>query len=307
MKKLIIEARINEYEMRDRNPNVPWTAREIATDAQECREAGASIVHFHARMPDGAPELGTAACGEVIARIKENSDILVHPTLGSLRKDLPLRERLKPILDLAMVPTTRPDFLPLCLSSPNWDFFDSTSNRFVSADKIYINPTDDLIGSVQALRQAGVGLSCVCWEIGATRRVAAFLDAGILRSPVYLPFHLTSGGMLAGHPGTEEGLDSHLAFLPKDRAIEWAALNLHGSILPLAEKIIGGGGHVQIGLGDYHYAELGRPTNADLIRRIVEIAKHLGREVASPEEAREMLAVDDQASSVSRTSYCKTT
>lgn len=296
MKKLIIEARINEYEMRDRNPNVPWTAREIAEDAQECRQAGASVVHFHTRRRDGSPELGAEVCGEVIAWIKDLSDILVHPTLGSLRKDLPLRERLKPILDLAAVHATRPDFLPLCLSSPNWDFFDSTSNRFVSADKVYINPTDDLIGSVQSLRQAGIGLSCVSWEIGATRRVAAFLDAGILQGPVYLPFHLTSGGMLAGHPGTKEGLDSHLEFLPKGRAIEWAALNLHGSILPLAERIIGAEGHVQIGLGDYHYVELGAPGNAELIRRVVDVAKRLGREIASPQEVRSMLGLTAPAS-----------
>lgn len=302
MKKLIIEARINEYEMRDRNPNVPWTAREIATDAQECREAGASIVHFHTRKPDGAPELAATAYGEVIAQIKESSDILVHPTMGSLKKDLPLRERLKPMLDLAAVPATKPDFLPLCLSSPNWDFFDSNSSRFVSADKIYMNPTEDLIVSVRELRKAGIGLSCVCWEIGATRRVAAFLDTGILRGPVYLPFHLTSGGMLAGHPGTEEGLDSHLAFLPEGETIEWAVLNLHGSMLPLAEKIIREGGHVQIGIGDYHYAELGAPTNADLICRTIEIAKQLGREVASPDEAREMLGVVDQAIERGRTS-----
>ena len=291
MKKLIIEARINEYEMRDRNPNVPWTAREIAEDARECRQAGASVVHFHPRGRDGAPELGADACGEVIARIKDLSDILVHPTLGSLRKDLPLRERLQPILDLAAVSATRPDFLPLCLSSPNWDFFDSTSNSFVSADKVYINPTDDLIGSVLALRQAGIGLSCVSWEIGATRRVAAFLDAGILQGPVYLPFHLTSGGMLAGHPATKEGLDAHLAFLPKGRSIAWAALNLHGSILPLVEQIISAEGHVQIGLGDYHYGELGAPSNAELIRRVVDIAKRLGREIASPQEVRAMLGL----------------
>ena len=289
MKKLIIEARINEYEMRDQNPNVPWTAREIAGDAKECRAAGASIVHFHARKLDGTPELSAAAYGEIIAQIKDSSDILVHPTLGSLKKDLPLAERLKPMLDLGAVPETRPDILPLCLSSPNWDFFDSSSKTFVSAEKIYMNPTEDLIGSVREIAKAGIGLSCVCWEIGATRRVAAFLHAGILRGPVYLPFHLTSGGMLAGHPGTQDGLDAHLAFLPQGEPIEWAVLNLHGSMLPLAERIIRDGGHIQIGIGDHHYAELGAPTNADLVSRIAEIAKRLGRDIASPDEAREML------------------
>ena len=72
-----------------------------------------------------------------------------------------------------------------------------------------------------------------CRGLGATGRIAVFLDVGILQGTVYLPFHLTSGGMLADHPGTKEGLDLHLELLPEGRAIEWVALNLHGSILPL--------------------------------------------------------------------------
>ena len=60
--------------------------------------------------------------------------------------------------------------------------------------------------------------------------------------------------MLAGDPVTKEGLDANLAFLPKGQAIGWAALNLQTSILPLAEQIISEAGHVQIGLGDHHYA-----------------------------------------------------
>ena len=77
--------------------------------------------------------------------------------------------------------------------------------------------------------------------------------------------------MLAGDPATKEGIDPHLAFLPKGQAIEWAALNLQTSILPLAEQTIGEAGHVQIGLGDYHYAELGAPGNAKLVRRVVDV------------------------------------
>ena len=293
MKKLIIEARINEYEMRAHNPHVPWSADEIAADAARCRDAGAASVHFHARKPDGSPETAPAAIGEVIGRIRKTSDIIVHPTLGSLTQELPILERLQPVLDLARNPATKPEILPLCLSSPNWDFFDADRGRFVSGDKIYLNPTDELIASIRALSGAKVGLACVSWEIGATRRVAALCDAGILRGPVYMPFHLTSGGMLAGHPGTEEGLDAHLAFLPRGgEAIEWAVLNLHGSMLDLAEKVIRDGGHVQIGIGDYHYAELGAPTNADLVRRVAEIARRVGRDIASPDEARAMLGLD---------------
>jgi 3-keto-5-aminohexanoate cleavage enzyme len=81
-KKLIIEIRANEYEMRDANPNVPWAAAEIAEDAVRCREVGASIIHFHARKSDGAPAFGSEAYREAVAAIRERSDILIHTTLG---------------------------------------------------------------------------------------------------------------------------------------------------------------------------------------------------------------------------------
>ena len=63
-KKMIIEARINEYAMREENRHVPWTPDEIAETAARCRQAGASIVHFHARKPDGSPETPAASEAE---------------------------------------------------------------------------------------------------------------------------------------------------------------------------------------------------------------------------------------------------
>lgn len=289
MQKLIIEARINEYSMRDANRNVPWTPQEIAEDAAQCRAAGASIVHFHARTQDGGPDHSIATYADIIRRIKERTDILVHPTLGSARTDRPVPERLKPVLELAGDPSTRPDILPLCLGSPNWDFYDPDQNRFVSPESVFINTTENLRVSATILRDAGIGLSCVCWDIGAVRRLDAFMDAGIIPEPAYMSLHLTSGGMLSGHPATPEGLQTLLNFLPKRRPIEWAVINLHGSLLPLAEAIIRDGGHIQIGIGDYPYPELGAPSNADLVRLVADMAARHGREIASPDEARALL------------------
>ncbi len=291
MDKLIIAARINEYEMRDGNPHVPWTPAEIAADAKACREAGAAIVHFHARKPDGAPEPDPRVCGEIIGRIRDLTDILVYPTLGILARKLPIVQRLRPVLDLTASPRTRPDIVPLCLSSPNWDFYDPDRQAFRGADHVYLNPTDELIGSIETLRTTGVGLECVSWEVGATRRIAALHDAGILPGPIIIAFHLTSGGMLAGHPGTAEGVQTHLDFLPDRSAYRREVMNLHGTMLPLAESIIRQGGHVQLGLGDYHYRELGAPTNADLVREVARIAHSCGREIATPEEARQILGL----------------
>ena len=286
MKKLIIEARINEYAMRDRNPNVPWTPQEIATDAAKCREAGAAIVHFHPRMSDGAPESSARVTQDIVRRIRDRSDILINPTLGSIRQDLPVSERIKLLLDEGS--EARPDILPLCLGSLNWDCLDPETGRLCDKDRIYLNRTIDLATGARALMDAGIGVSCVLWEVGYTRRLAAFLDTGIIGEPAYAVFHLVSGGLLSGHPATRAGLDAHLAFLPRDQ-VEWAVMSLGGSLLPLAETIIGAGGHLQIGIGDYPYAETGAPTNSEVVRAVVEIANRLGHEIASPDEARTLL------------------
>ena len=87
MKKLILEARINEYMSRDLNPNVPWLPEEIGEDAARCREEGASVVHFHARNADGSPDHSAVTYSRAIREVRARSDILIHPTLGFVTLD----------------------------------------------------------------------------------------------------------------------------------------------------------------------------------------------------------------------------
>ena len=98
--------------------------------------------------------------------------------------------------------------------------------------------------------------------------------------------------MLAGHPGTPEGLDAHLNQLPDDPGLHWSVCNFGGEMLGLVDKIIAAGGHIAIGLGDHHYGAFGCPSNAELIARVAARARALGRDVATPQETREMLAMD---------------
>lgn len=85
-------------------------------------------------------------------------------------------------------------------------------------------------------------------------------------------------------------MQAHLDFLPKGRRCEWTVVNFGGNLFSLAAAAIDQGGHISIGLGDYTYSEPSAPTNAGLVRRVVEIARELGREVAAPEEAKQILA-----------------
>jgi uncharacterized protein (DUF849 family) len=77
--------------------------------------------------------------------------------------------------------------------------------------------------------------------------------------------------------------------MPHDERIEWTVCAKFGNLFPVAMQAIAEGGHVAIGIGDYDYPELGRPTNADLVREIVRMARLVGREIATPAEAREIL------------------
>lgn len=292
MRKLIIEARVNEYMTREQgNPNVPYTPAEIARDAVACREAGAAVLHFHARRPDGGPDHDAASYAETVRRIRAASDILVHPTLGYVTLDAGPEARIAHILEMAKDPAGAPHFAPMDMGSVNVDRYDARARRFETEELIYRNSTGTLAHFARAIRGAGLKPYLVAWTIGFTRYVGAFLDMGLLEEPGYLCFCLTDNTFLGGHPGTLRGLQAHLDFLPPGRHIEWTVVNFGGNLLSLAAAVIAQGGHISIGLGDYTYDELGTPTNAELIRRVAGIARELGREVATPEEAKAILGM----------------
>ena len=292
MAKLIIEARVNEYMAREQgNPNVPYSPAEIAADAVACREAGAAVLHFHSRKPDGAPEHEAASYAETVSLIRERSDILIHPTLGYVTLDASGESRLAHILDMTRNPASAPHFAPMDMGSVNVDRYNAQARRFETTDLIYKNSTETLAYFAEKLRGARLKPYLVSWNVGFTRYVSAFLDMGLLDEPAYLCFCLTDNTFLGGHPGTLRGLQAHLDFLPSERRIEWTVCNFGGNLFALAAGIISQGGHISIGLGDYTYPELGQPTNADLVARVVAIAHELGREVATPDEARQILAM----------------
>jgi 3-keto-5-aminohexanoate cleavage enzyme len=288
--KLIIDVRMNEYAMRDENPNVPWSSDEIVADALECAEAGATVVHFHGRDGrTGGAVNDTAFYAEAISGIREASDVLIHTTLGYVTQ--PPEDRLAHLIELAKDPATRPDIAPVDMASINVDIYDKVAKRFTTDDLLFENPTKNLQFFTREIQRLGIKTIHTCWNIACSRTVAAFIDMGLIEGPAYVALLMSEQGLFAGHPGTVRGFVSHLDHLPRNGDVVWLSGCYPGSILPLAGAIIAEGGHVTLGLGDYAYPELGRPRNADLVRVIAELARNLGREVATPEEAREILGL----------------
>ncbi len=289
MKKMILEARVNEYAMRDRNPHVPWTADEIAETAARCRDEGAAIVHFHARGEDGSPLHTVEAYAEIIRKIRSKSDILVHPTLGWFSNDSDPAGRVDCVTTLALDPATKPDIAPIDTGSTNLETYDAETRSFSFADRVYMNRTDTLEVYAREFRRSGIKPEIVCWSVGFIRRALALMDMGLVAEPAYFLLNMTDGPYLTGHPGTPAGLRAHLQFLPPDRTIEWTANIVGGNLLDLAETVAEQGGHLAPGIGDYPYVELGCPSNEEVVRMAARTARSAGRELASPDDVRQML------------------
>jgi 3-keto-5-aminohexanoate cleavage enzyme len=276
--------------MREGNPNVPWSAEEIGRDAAAIREAGASILHFHARAADGSPAHAVEDYAAAISAIRRNSDLLIHPTLGQITLSEPA-QRIAHIVELARDPALRPELASMDMGSTNIDLYDWGAKRFRTGNQVYANATGTLELFARTIRECGVRPGLVAWGVPFLRLLDAFLDAGMIEGPAYLLLCHTGGSLLGGHPPTPAGLRAYLDCMPEGRDITWTVNCKGGNLLPVAMDAIARGGHVAIGIGDYHYREIGAPTNADLVREVVHLARLAGREVATPEETRSMLGI----------------
>src|ERR1700730_9221288 len=221
MEKVVIEVRINEYASRNRNANVPFSPAEICEEAVQCWRAGASIVHYHARDPKtGAPSAQAEVYADTARRIRDNTDLLVMPTLGAWTLPSP-EARMSHIIELAKDPATKPDFAPIDMGTSNVDMFDSRACRFTTDDVVYMNTTNTLAYFARTIREAGVRPVVALWDVSGIRVTAAFVEAGLFEPPIYGEIVLTEGGLLAGNPGTLRGLESMIDFIPENPRFEW--------------------------------------------------------------------------------------
>jgi 3-keto-5-aminohexanoate cleavage enzyme len=288
MNKLIIQVRVNEGQMRSANPHVPYSPEEIARSVAECWRAGASVVHWHAREPaSGAMSTDTALYAEAARLIKRECDIVLFPTLGA--NALPtVQQRIAHIAQMAQDPATRPDCIPADMITTNMDFYDRERKQFRgSRDRIYLNTTrmlEELCVSVKALEVRPVAMM---WNIAGIRLTQAFIEMGHFTEPLMCEFTTFGEGFEQyGHPATIQGLQALVDFIPEGANWHWMTSCIGANPFPLYAYAIARGGHVAVGLGDHAYPEFGHPTNAQLVERVVQMARSMGREISTAAETR---------------------
>lgn len=291
MEKLIIQVRVNEGTMRAASPNVPYSPAEIAEQAIECWRNGASMVHYHAREAEtGAKSTDPEVYADTVRRIKKESDIITFPTLGAaLTKTA--SDRLAHIVHMAGDPWAKPDCVPVDMGTTNLTRYDPARKEFTGdGDQIYLNTTNILQQLCKETRAIGVKPVSMIWDHAGVGLTEAFQEIGLYENPLLCEISLFGDPFRGyGTPGTIRGLQSTLDIFPAGSNWFWMANVVGGNAFPVLAAAIALGGHVGLGVADYPYPELGYPTTAQLVTYVADMARYMGREVATAAEAREML------------------
>jgi 3-keto-5-aminohexanoate cleavage enzyme len=270
MEKLVITVGITGSRItRQQTPYIPITPQEIAQSGIEAWKAGASILHIHVRDPK--TELGAqdyAIFKEVVDRIRSETDaILCLTTSGIPGRNLQFQERL----------------VPLSLN-PELVSFDAGSINM--RENVFLNPPEFLEMLAKETLAKGIKPELEVFEVGMVEICNRFLEKGLLNSPLHFQFVL---GVLGGMPATAKSLLHLSEILPQGST--WSVIGIGPGQLPMAMMALAMGGHVRVGLEDNIYYSKGvlAKNNAQLVERVVRIAKEFGRDIATPQESRKIL------------------
>lgn len=251
-------------------PHVPITPEEIIADVRRCRDAGASIVHLHARHADGSPGYEKAIYAEIFQGVREECpELLISgSTSGRVYGEFAQRSQ---VLEL------QPELGSLTLGSLNFP------------QQASINAPQMIRQLALAMQEQGVRPELEIFDLGMADYAHFLVRKEVLRPPHYANILLGSLGTLSATP---ENLAATVRALPPETT--WAATGVGRFQFSINALAVTMGGHVRVGLEDSIYYDTGKQqlaTNAGLIERVVGVARAIGREVATPAETREMLGI----------------
>lgn len=269
MEKLIITVALTGAETtRKDNPNLPVTPAEIARDAYRCWQAGASIVHVHARNADGTSTQDKAVYREILQEIRSRCDVIIQVSTGGA-VGMSADERVEPVL-------LSPEMASLSTGSVNF------------GDDVFLNPLEKMQLFARQMQEFNVKPEIEVFDSGMVANALHLVKKGFLSHPLHFDFVL---GVPGGMPGGAESLMFLRSQIPSDAT--WTVAGIGRAQLPLAAMAIVLGGHVRVGLEDNIYYRKGELAagNVQLVERIVRIASELERPVATPAEARKILNI----------------
>ncbi len=266
---------------RKQCPGIPYTPAEIAQEAKRAYDAGATVVHLHARNDDGSPTFSPATFAAIKAEIRELCPVILNFSTGTILEDVTEQ--------CAYVRESQPAIAALNMGTMNYSKYSKSQKRFVF-DMIFPNPYEKNIKLLTAMNEAGVKPELECFDTGHTHGIWPLLDMGVLKPPFQFSFIV---GVLGGIPPTVESLQLQTKIMPSGH--EWEVIGIsHGHWRMLATALVLGG-NIRTGLEDHLYLPNGQmaKSNGELVEVAARLCQDTGRKVASLEQARQILQVPE--------------
>lgn len=271
MDKLIITACICGAEVtKEHNPAVPYTVEEIANEAYGAYKAGASIIHLHVRYDDGTPTQDVERFRECFEAIRAKCpDVIIQPSTGGA-VGMSNDERLQPI-------TLMPEMATLDCGTCNF-----------GGNDIFVNTENMIKDFGEKMIARGIKPEVEVFDKGMIDMANRLCKKGYIKAPMHFDFVMGVNGGISGEP-------RDLIFMKESipQGSTWTVAGVGRYEFPMAVMGILMGGHVRVGFEDNVYLSKGvlAKSNAELVEKVVRLAKEFGREIATPDEAREILGL----------------
>ncbi len=269
MEKLIITAAICGAEVtKEHNPNVPYTVEEIGREAEAAYKAGASIIHLHVREDDGTPTQDKERFRVCIEEIKKRCpDVIIQPSTGGA-VGMTDEERLQPVELL-------PEMATLDCGTLNF-----------GGDEIFVNTENTIKNFGKVMIEKGVKPEVEVFDKGMVDLAVRYAKQGYILEPMHFDFVL---GVQMN--ATVRDLAFMVHSIPAGST--WTVAGVGRHEIPMATAAIIMGGHARVGFEDNIYLSRGvlAESNGELVEKVVRISKELNREIATPDEAREILGL----------------
>lgn len=275
MEKLIITAAICGAEVtKEHNPSVPYSVTEIGEEAEKAYKAGASVIHLHVRNDDGTPTQDINRFRECIEEIKRRCpDAIIQPSTGGA-VGMSNAERLQPV-------NLSPEMATLDCGTCNF-----------GGDDIFVNTENTIKEFGEKMIELDIKPEIEVFDKGMVDMALRLQRKGYIKAPMHFNFVM---GVNGGISATPRDLVFMRESIPHDATFTVAGIGR--SEFEMAALSIIMGGHVRVGFEDNVYISKGvlAKSNAELVEKVVRIAKEFGREIATPAEARKILGLKEVA------------
>ena len=265
---------------REQCPWVPYTPAEIAEEARRAWEAGAAVVHIHARTNEGAATYEPSVYAAIRREIEARCPVILNFSTGGLG---PMEGRV------AHIRQVKPELGALNMGSMNYAKYSARRKEFVF-DFIFENTFKDISYLLRVMNEAGVKPELECFDVGHTNSVWPLLDQGLLAAPLQFSFIM---GVLGGLRASAENLAVQAREAPSGST--WEVIGISHQQWSMVAAALALGGNVRVGLEDNFYLDTeGKKmaaSNGELVEKAVRMARDMGREPATVDEARRLLSL----------------